>query len=248
MDNSTSIDAKNKPITKLSEFRHLKNTIMELHNLCTLFPEMVAAEFDELVTDMKLNGFRKGKEIITLDGKILEGRNRFNAAQAAGIKPKFKKFDGKDPLDFVVAENFNRRHLTSSQRAMIAADISTRRNSDVSTAEAAQKLNVSRDSAQTAKKIKKASPALAKKVKAGNLSLHAAEKKIAPIARPERPALDFSSAYTSAPAPKKDIRTTGQICHEAFIGHMGIGESWEDLKPKQRAAWQIAADSVKGKI
>ena len=220
---------------------------MQLHPLCTLFPEMSATEFAELVTDMKLNGFRKNKEIITHEGMILEGRNRFNAAEAAGIKPKFKKFDGKDPLDFVVAENFNRRHLSSSQRAMIAAEISTRRNSDVSTAEAAQKLNVSRDSAQTAKKIKKASPALAKKVKNGKISLHAAEKKIAEP-RAERPPLDFSSAYTSAPAPKKETRTTGQISHDAFIGHMGTGDDWEDLKPKERAAWQAAADAVKGKF
>jgi hypothetical protein len=219
----------------------------ELHQLCTIFPEMSAEEFSELVTDMKINGFRKNKEIVLLDGKVLEGRNRMRAAEAAGVNPKFKKFDGKDPLDFVVAENFNRRHLSSSQRAMIAAEISTRRNSDVSTAEAAVKLNVSRDSAQTAKKIKKASPALAKKVKSGKMSLHAAEKKINLPPRPERPALDFSSVYTSAPV-KKETRTTGQLAHDAFIGHMGAGEDWEDLKPKERAAWQHAADSIKGKF
>ena len=222
---------------------------MKLHPLCTLFPEMSATEFAELVTDMKLNGFRKNKEIITLDGMILEGRNRFNAAEAAGIKPKFKKFDGKDPLDFVVAENFNRRHLSSSQRAMIAADISTRRNSDVSTAEAAVKLNVSRDSAQTAKKIKKASPALAKKVKSGKISLHAAEKKIASPPRTERRPLNFDDVYTSAPV-KKETRTTGQIAHDAYYNKFGedCKTEWESETPLVRSAWQAAADSVKGKI
>lgn len=225
---------------------------MELHENCTLFPEMTATEFAELVTDMKVNGFRKNKEIITHEGKILEGRNRFNAAEAAGVKPKFKKFDGKDSLDFVIAENFNRRHLTSSQRAMIAADISTRRNSDVTTAEAAGKMNVARDSVQTAKKVKKASQSLAKKVKSGKMSLHAAEKQVA--SKSKRGGLYAVSLELKAEATgvstaeKKDTRTTGKICHDAFIGSMGEGIGWEEIAPKDRKAWQVAADAVKGKI
>ena len=99
------------------------NTELKLHPLCEIFPEMSPEEFADIVTDMKLNGFHKDKKIITLDGKILDGRNRLHAAEAAGVKPMFKKFDGKSPLDFVVMENINRRNLSASQRAMIAAEL-----------------------------------------------------------------------------------------------------------------------------
>lgn len=227
---------------------------LELHPLCSLFPEMTATEFAELVTDMKINGFRKNKKIVTLDGKVLEGRNRMNAAEAAGVKPEFEKFKGKDPLDFVIAENFNRRHLTSSQRAMIAADISTRRNSDVTTAEAAGKMNVARDSVQTAKKVKKASKSLAKKVKSGKMSLHAAEKQIA--SKSKRGGLYAVSLELKAEAAdvstseKKDTRTTGQIAHDAYLKKLGpdCHTEWESESPLVRSAWQFAADAVKGKI
>ena len=41
-----------------------------------------------------------------------------------GIKPEFKTWDGKDSLvEFVVSMNLHRRHLNSSQRATIAAEI-----------------------------------------------------------------------------------------------------------------------------
>jgi hypothetical protein len=61
---------------------------------------------------------------------------------------------------------------------MIAADMSMRQDSDVSTVEAAKKMKVSRDSVQVAKKIKQASSVLAKRVRDGKLSLNAAELEI----------------------------------------------------------------------
>jgi predicted DNA-binding protein (UPF0251 family) len=49
--------------------------------------------------------------------------------------------------------------------------------------EAAKKMNVSRETAHIAKKIKKASPALAKRVRDGKQTLNAAEKEIATLTR-----------------------------------------------------------------
>jgi ParB-like chromosome segregation protein Spo0J len=151
---------------------------MKIHKLAKLFPQITGQEFKDLVADIKANGLRQ--KIVALDGEILDGVNRHNACIAAKVKPQFIKFKGKNPAAFVISQNLSRRHLNESQRAMIAAEISKCQNSDTTLTQAAKTLNVSRDSAHKAKRILKKSPKLAKKVKAGKISLHAAEKKINP--------------------------------------------------------------------
>jgi hypothetical protein len=68
--------------------------------------------------------------------------------------------------------------LTTGQRAMIAAEMSMRPNSNISVSKAAKHINTGRGNVHIAKKIKLASPALAKLVQSGKLSLHRAEMRI----------------------------------------------------------------------
>ena len=103
------------------------------------------------------------------------------------VEPEFVDIQ-KKPGDEVLEGE----HLTTSQRAMYAAEISMRRNSDVSMSEAAKKMNISRVSAHIAKKIKLANPALAKLVKSGKMSLNEAGMKIATPTRQEGSAVDLS--------------------------------------------------------
>jgi hypothetical protein len=57
---------------------------LKFHPLADIFPLMEGAEFDELVADIKVNGLH---EPITLfEGKILDGRNRYRALRAIGVK------------------------------------------------------------------------------------------------------------------------------------------------------------------
>ena len=60
--------------------------------------------------------------IITLDGKILDRRNRFKACKETGVEPIVEDYQGNDPLSFVISVNKERRHLTPSQKAAIAVD------------------------------------------------------------------------------------------------------------------------------
>jgi hypothetical protein len=103
------------------------------------------------------NGLR---EPIVVEGKIRDGRNRFCACGELGIQPELEYFNGGAPAVFVLSMNLHRRHLTTSQRAMIAAEIATYKqgrpakdtNLHVLPADAAQLLNVSRRTVATAAK------------------------------------------------------------------------------------------------
>jgi len=92
------------------------------HPACLLFPRFGDQELQELAADIKANGLRN--PIVLYKGQILDGRNRLLACEIAGVEPRFVEWDGKgSPVEWVISENLVRRHLTSSQRAVIANDL-----------------------------------------------------------------------------------------------------------------------------
>ena len=152
------------------------------HPLANIFPLMAADEYVALKSDIRQYGLREA--IWILDGQILDGRNRFKACQEVGVTPLLKEYQGDDPAAFVVSLNLKRRHLSESQRAMVAAKLANmpaHRPSDksanlqTSQAEAASLLNVSPRSVATAKKVEEqAEPELAEAVASGQVSVSAA--------------------------------------------------------------------------
>jgi N6-adenosine-specific RNA methylase IME4 len=96
---------------------------LESHQFANLFPLLEGADFDELVADVRAYGVRE--PIILYQGKILDGRNRYRAAQAAGVDCSMESYTGDDPLGLVISLNLKRRHLSESQRAMVAAKLAT---------------------------------------------------------------------------------------------------------------------------
>lgn len=96
------------------------------HPLAEIFPMLPEAEIAELADDIVTYGQRV--PIVLLDGMVLDGRNRLAACRFADVEPVFEDYDGDDPLGFVLSHNLHRRHLTESQRAMVAAKLATMRH------------------------------------------------------------------------------------------------------------------------
>src|SRR5579883_691980 len=95
------------------------------HEVTTLFPPMEEKEYRSLVADIQEHGLRE--PIWMYQGKIIDGRHRSCACEQLGIEPIYREWDGKGSLiAFVVSLNLERRHLTSSQRAMISLDVERR--------------------------------------------------------------------------------------------------------------------------
>jgi hypothetical protein len=91
------------------------------HVLAKLFPPIDPAGLKELVADIKRNGLLH--PITLYQERVLDGVHRQNACLEAGVEPRYEKFFGADPVSFVLSNNLARRHLSESQRAMIAAKI-----------------------------------------------------------------------------------------------------------------------------
>ena len=127
----------------------------------------------------------------TPDGRIIDGRNRWLAAQQAGVECPSQTYEGEDGaalVAFVLSLNERRRHLPVGQRAAIAADLVTgnhggdrsKTSPDVLTYEqAAKEQGISRPTIDRAVALKKAAPDLHEQVKAGKMKPGVARKTAA---------------------------------------------------------------------
>jgi len=149
---------------------------MKPHPIADLFPMFGELELDNLAADIRDNGLKEA--ITTFEGKILDGRNRFAACLVAKVEPRMKEYSGKDPLGFVLSKNLHRRHLSTKERAEIAAKIATMKRGGnqrnkasnealLSQQAAAEALKVSRSSVQRAANKLRSSKAKSKEARRG---------------------------------------------------------------------------------
>lgn len=90
----------------------------DFHPVADLFPLMEGPESEALVADIKENGLRQ--PIVLYEGKILDGRNRYEACIKAKVEPEYEQWDGKgSPWAYVWSMNAERRHLEQDQKAAI---------------------------------------------------------------------------------------------------------------------------------
>jgi len=133
-----------KPITASVTTTTGWRAVLPIHPAASLFPPMTPDELRELGEDIKKNGL-KLPIAITGDGKLLDGRNRLDAMEAAGVEFKFKRTTNggpihidiaggdlsfaqvvtSDPVAFVISTNICRHHLhlTVEQRRNLIAEL-----------------------------------------------------------------------------------------------------------------------------
>lgn len=175
------------------------------HPLSLVMPPMSDEEYEQLIDSIREHG--QLEPVVLFEGQILDGRHRYQACQELGIEPILREYsyedDGPSPATFSLVKNTHRRHLTTSQRAMVAAAIlpffeaearenqrkaggdqkakseQTETKAPVhSHAKAAEEMHVSASSVQRAAKLAEEAPELAEEVKAGKKTLNAANTEL----------------------------------------------------------------------
>jgi ParB-like chromosome segregation protein Spo0J len=170
---------------------------IKIHPAANLFPMMSEPEYQLLLDDIRVHGIRT--PIVFLGDlnspdfyetrELIDGRNRLRACKELGVGFRDSEVtvstdEATDPIAYVLSLNLHRRHLSGSQRAMIAADVATMRRGanqhssiDLSSsqAEAAVLLSVSVPSLKRAKRVKdNAVPEMIEAVRSGRVSVSAA--------------------------------------------------------------------------
>jgi ParB-like chromosome segregation protein Spo0J len=122
----------------------------EFHPVANIFPLMNDDELDTLAEDIEENGLR---EPIWVDrqGRVIDGRNRLLACiKRLGREWDERVYEGdeKDLVPLVLSLNLHRRHLSTGQRALVAARVreylSANLHSGDTAATAARIMDVSR--------------------------------------------------------------------------------------------------------
>ena len=94
---------------------------LDFHPLANVFPLLDGEEFEALVADIAEHGVRES--VVLYEWQILDGRNRYRAAQVACVDCPLATYDGDDPAAYVVSLNLHRRHLSDDQRRIAGAKL-----------------------------------------------------------------------------------------------------------------------------
>ena len=168
---------------------------LQVHPAAALFPMLSDADLGELADDIGKHGLLHPLVVWERDDGtrvLVDGRNRLAALDLLGIEPDdehitTREFSGEEAaIAFVVAVNMRRRHMTTTERAFIAAELSklstpgrpeTASRDAVSQDQAAKAMGVGRSTVQRAKKVtEQGTPALVDATKQGRVGLRTAAK------------------------------------------------------------------------
>jgi ParB family chromosome partitioning protein len=98
---------------------------LKFHDAADQFPLLSDKRLKELARDIKDRGQREAVRM--LDGKILDGRNRYLACLKAGVEPEFEELpENVNPYAYAWSRNGERRDLTKDQRYLIWKSCSKR--------------------------------------------------------------------------------------------------------------------------
>jgi ParB-like chromosome segregation protein Spo0J len=179
------------------------------HPVANIFPMMSPDEFEALKADIAANGLIE--PIWFFEGRIIDGRNRWEACTELKIEPAIREWGGDGSLvSFVVSLNLKRRHLNSSQLAVVSLKVLPMQEEEARSRQGkrndlidiSQKIDTSSTGRATentaaiitgtnrqyisdAKSIQAKAPELIAEIMAGNMNIPEAKKEIKKRARAE---------------------------------------------------------------
>ena len=201
-----------------------------VHPACDMLPAMTDAEYRELVDDIAEHGLQV-PILLDQDHRILDGRHRWRACQELGIEPKQRMYipplAGREleaaNIAKVISLNLQRRHLTTQQRAAVAAELATMKrggdrtgiasNDALTDAQAAKLMGVSERAWSAPSARMRDDPDAHEAAKAGTRmpsrlrdedDMHRPQRPAAKYAAPPRPP---SLATIQLPQPAPGMRT-----------------------------------------
>ena len=181
------------------------------HPLSAAFPAMAAEDFQGLKDSIENIGVQN--PITIFEGKVVDGWNRYKAANELGMDCPSKELDAWiDPVAFVRAQNKDRRHLPLSAWALIEVSLREWKPShrpdkgelssplQASNQEMADAVGVTKRTIQQAKAVQSnATPEVIAAVKSGEIGLPKAAA-IAKLPKEEQAAAIHKPAPKPAPA------------------------------------------------
>ena len=219
---------------------------IRFHRFCTIFPPASEAALKDLADSIKTHGLQE--DIITLDGEILDGRNRYLACKIAGVEPVFEEYgEDMNPIEYVFYKNFQRRHLTDGQRAMVAQDAYARMKeegiADATMERIAKRFNTSERTMRDAGIVRKnASENVQKAVQDGSIRLNraveavkAARKETGITVEPDTPLEEKKKVHEaqeriisekSSLSPTKPPKSPGQAFADRVTSGEFNGKRW----------------------
>lgn len=248
LDEMKSLEQEDKrPLTRRVADAIRAGEELPVHPAAELFPMMNATDTEGwkgLIEDVRVNGCHQPL-VIDHTGRLVDGRNRLAAIaglKAEGVDATFDvvlcpRTDEPGIRSWVISTNLHRRHLTTSQRAAIAAEMVTATKSSGATArtkqvdhvtvdDAAKAMNVSprqvKKAAQVNRQAKEAGkPELTKAVKEGKTTVNAAAKELAAKPPAEKP----SKGKAAPPAEPPKSLTEAQLASvRKIIAHANLNQ------------------------
>ncbi len=121
-----------------------------VHPIAALFPRLPPEEFSRLRDDIRVNGVRF--PVVVCGDWFCDGRMRLSACEELEVDPPVRELEpGTDVVQWIVSANVHRRHLSTSQRAVLGARMAEA--DGVTLDDAARFMNVSRMSVARARAV-----------------------------------------------------------------------------------------------
>jgi ParB-like chromosome segregation protein Spo0J len=192
---------------------------------------MQADEFQSLVDSIGSIGVQN--PITLLDGMVIDGWHRYQAATSLGMDCPTVDLDDTDPRDFVMAQNKARRHITQAQLVACASAVyrwmphggnQTALSAVRSTSkDVAEKTGASVRTVEQYRQVeRKAAPEVIEAVKRGEVGL----PKAAAIAKLP---MDQQAAALHKPAPKPVVQEDDGAPDEAEFNSVAAAEKAEAM-------------------